>query len=151
MGFEVLPPSLEVWTERGCCHGDGNPPPTSPHGRPDDSGPLLLSCDGPFPAQHAHRSPHRSPHLASPSAISSLLVWWESFCFKLLGSGLSFCGFLGGGVKWWDLAALLPWLFCLSETCTWSCYPAGWLSGHRGDNAGCGMGCVVFVLEGVDG
>uniref|UniRef100_A0AC11CTS2 Ligand dependent nuclear receptor corepressor like n=1 Tax=Ovis aries TaxID=9940 RepID=A0AC11CTS2_SHEEP len=96
--------------------------------RPDDSGPLLLSCDGPFPAQHAHRSPHRSPHLASPSAISSLLVWWESFCFKLLGSGLSFCGFLGGGVKWWDLAALLPWLFCLSETCTWSGYPAGFES-----------------------
>lgn len=54
-------------------------------------------------------------------------------------------------MKWWDLAALLPWLFCLSETCTWSGYPAGWLSGHRGDNAGCGMGCVVFVLEGVDG
>ncbi|KAM9699401.1 ligand-dependent nuclear receptor corepressor-like protein isoform 6-T9 [Dama dama] len=76
-----------------------------------------------------HRHAHRSPHLASPSAISSFfLVGWESFCFKLLGSGLSFCGFLGGGVRWWDLAALPPLLFCLSETCTWSCYPAGFES-----------------------
>ena len=111
---------------------------------------VLFYCHVMDPSSHRHA--HRSPHLASPSAISSsLLVGWESFCFKLLGSRLSFCGFLGGGVRWWDLAALPPWLFCLSETCTWSCYSAGWLSGHRGDNAGCGMGCVVFVLAGVDG
>lgn len=46
-----------------------------------------------------------------------------------------------------------PSLFCLSKTCAWSCYPAGWItpSGHRGDNAVYGMGCVVFVSEGVDG
>lgn len=51
-----------------------------------------------------------------------------------------------GGGRWCDFFTLPPSLFCLSGTDAWSCYPAGWFSGHRGDNAGYGMGCVGACL-----
>lgn len=121
-----------------------HPYPPSPRGRPDDSGPLLLSCDGPVPA-HTRTSPSPPP---GPVLLQSRLPFGcgrNRSRFKLLGSGLSFCGLFrvagGGGTS----SPCRCRIFCLSGTYAWRCFPAGWFSGHRGDVAGHGMGSVVRV------
>lgn len=148
MGFEVLPPSLEVWTEGwgGCCHGDGT------------LSPLLADAPTTLVLFYCHVM-DRSLHIAlptsqtlSPAIPSSRLVRSESFLLQTSELGAVILRVAWGGGRWRDFFTLPPPLFCLSGTDAWSCYPAGWFSGHRGDNARGswdGVCCACLYWKGV--
>lgn len=111
---------------------------------------VLFYCHVMDPSPHRHA--HNPPHLPFPFSCNSVFPfgWVGIVLLQTSGLGAVILRVAGGWREVVGPPHLAPVAF-LSESCAWNCYPAGWLSGHRGDNAGYGMGCVVFVLEEVDG